>query len=132
MAHSGADLIGAERLRQLGVEGWSHEHDDSHPEGVMTMAADCYMFLTHAVEAPENCRNLLWPFHPSWFKPSPSSVRNLVKAGALYLAEAERFDRHRKPDEAERCRATAAKIARTIDDARGLSFNDVMVRPASG
>lgn len=116
MTMTGAQMIGHERLRQISVEGFIHEHDDAYAEGTLSAAADCYMFLTHAIEAPENAGPCIWPWHPSWFKPSPDPRRNLVKAGALYLAEGERYDRHKKPDQGERCRATAARLARTIDE----------------
>jgi hypothetical protein len=117
---SGAEMIGEERLRQVrhpndGGEGFSHAHDDGHAEGVLTAAADCYIYLTHSLEAPEEVQGLYWPWHPSWFRPSPDPRRNLVKAGALYLAEAERYDREHKLDLADRCRHVAAQLARSID-----------------
>lgn len=112
---SGAEFIATERLRQIRQEGFTHGHDDTHPEGCLTAAADCYMYLTHTLEAPDNIGPLVWPWHPRWFKPSPDPRRNLVKAGALYLAEAERFDRQSRPDQAERCREMAGQLARTID-----------------
>ena len=34
MSNSGIDLIAAERKRQVGVEGWSREHDDDRECGV--------------------------------------------------------------------------------------------------
>lgn len=115
-AMTGAQMIGAERLRQIRVEKFTHAHDDEHAEGELTAAADCYLFLTHAIVAPDNQRGLIWPWHPLWFKPSPDPRRNLVKAGALYLAEGERYERVGKPDQAERCRAMASRIARAIDE----------------
>jgi hypothetical protein len=111
---NGRDMIGAERCRQIAVEGHLHAHDDALAEGILEAAADCYLFLSHAIEAPTTMQMIVWPMHPSKWKPA-SRIRNLVKAGALYLAEGERYDRARKLDEAKRCRATAAKIAATID-----------------
>jgi hypothetical protein len=35
---------------------------------------------------------LFWPWEASWFKPS-TARRDLIKAGALILAEIERLDR---------------------------------------
>jgi hypothetical protein len=35
----------------------------------------------------------LWPWDPSWWKPSPDPIRNLVKAGALIAAEIDRLQR---------------------------------------
>ncbi|MNY70647.1 hypothetical protein D3C86_2088230 [compost metagenome] len=34
-----------------------------------------------------------WPWSEDWWKPSPEPRRNLVKAGALILADIERLDR---------------------------------------
>lgn len=113
---NGAAWIAEERLRQIREERFTHGHDDSHAEGVLTAAADCYLYLTHTLAAPSHVTGLLWPWHPSWFKPAADRRRNLVKAGALYLAEGERYERHGKPDQAERCRETAASIARAIDE----------------
>lgn len=112
---NGAEMIGTERLRQISAEHYSHDHDDTHAEGILSAAADCYMYLTHAVSAPPEVEALLWPWHPSQFKPSMDPRRNLIKAGALYLAEAERYDRKRKPDQGDRCRMMAARLAATID-----------------
>jgi hypothetical protein len=39
---SGADLIAAERQRQIDAEGYSHEHDDEHGHGQIAWAAACY------------------------------------------------------------------------------------------
>lgn len=114
-------MIGAERLRQIrhpndGGEGFSHAHDDDRRPGELSAAADCYIYLTHALEAPEEVTCLMWPWHPSWYRPSPDPRRNLVKAGALYLAEGERYDRALKPDLGERCRHFAAQLAHSIDE----------------
>lgn len=34
--------VAAERRRQIGVEGWSEEHDDTHSNREMAIAAACY------------------------------------------------------------------------------------------
>jgi hypothetical protein len=95
----------AERRRQVEAEGWAPEHDDEHTDGSLADVAACY--ATHAgdqagIEAgaipwrnqalddvPES-----WPssWDESWWKPGPQR-RNLIKAGALILAEIERLDR---------------------------------------
>lgn len=111
----GADLIIEERLRQISDEGMTFGHDDNQAPGVLSAAADCYLFLTHTVEAAENCGPLVWPFHPSWWKPS-SAERNLVKAGALYAAESERCGRHGDLRGQEECRRMVQRIARHIDE----------------
>ncbi len=111
----GQELIVAERLRQIRVEGWTHGHDDAHAEGVLEQAGYCYLYLTHAVLAPPDTQGLLWPWHPSWWKPSADRDRNLVKAGALFLAESERYERAGKLDQRDRLRAMAGNVAVELD-----------------
>lgn len=106
----------AERNRQITAEGWTPEHDDEHDGGEMAAAGAAYAL--HAAdylnphsqgdggdEAPD-----CWPWHdgiagrgegpektkPAWWKPG-APRRNLVKAGALILAEIERLDRANAP-----------------------------------
>ncbi len=92
----------AERERHVSVEGWQHEHDDLHDGGALADAAACY-----AATEPAFCAlpfqgvgtqqyRWLWPWDAAWWKPT-SRRRNLVKAGALILAEIERLDRQEKP-----------------------------------
>lgn len=78
--------IEAERWRQMNSEGWTSEHDDSPTKRGLARAAACY--LIH--ERGE--RPLLWPWAAKWWKPSDRR-RDLVKAGALIVAEIERLDR---------------------------------------
>lgn len=80
----------AERQRQMEVEGWSPEHDDSHTCGEMPSAAAAYSMLA-AGDTEENVLRL-WPWEKHWLKPGPAR-RMLVKATALNLAEIERLDR---------------------------------------
>lgn len=90
---SGADLIAAERRRQMEAEGYSPEHDDKHKPEEFTMAAISYalpewMRWTYKGECE------WWPFEKDSFKPSPDDrVRELVKAGALIAAEIDRIQR---------------------------------------
>ncbi|MCI0999177.1 hypothetical protein HWD97_03675 [Ochrobactrum sp. C6C9] len=79
-----------ERCRQIDAEGWTPEHDDQHSSGEMARAASCYISdkeRTHLPTVP-----LKWPWSDVWWKPD-GYRRNLVKAGALILAEIERLDR---------------------------------------
>jgi hypothetical protein len=39
---TGAELIAAERQRQIEVEGWTPEHDAAHDGGELAIAAACY------------------------------------------------------------------------------------------
>lgn len=91
----------AERRRQIEVEGWTPEHDDTHSKGEMASAAACYAteldLWTGYEQADRKGRATLisaervWPWS-GWWKPTDRR-RNLVKAGALILAEIERIDR---------------------------------------
>lgn len=80
----------AERQRQIEVEGWSPEHDDSHDGGEMSSAAAAYSML--AAGGTEENALRLWPWEKHWLKPGPAR-QMLVKATALNLAEIERLDR---------------------------------------
>lgn len=95
-----------ERARQIDEEGWTPEHDDQHDKGEMADAAAAY---AHVAAMPDRWRKYvsgiysilndqmlrdLWPdgWPTSWWKPTDPR-RDLVKAGALILAEIERLDR---------------------------------------
>ena len=82
--------IYAERTRQVEVEGWTDEHDDEHDCNELADAAACY-----ALGQPSQIIEQLWPWHIEWWKPT-TKRRNLVKAGALIVAEIERLDRVEK------------------------------------
>ena len=41
-AEQGAQMIAAERARQVSVEGWTPEHDDQATNGSLAIAAACY------------------------------------------------------------------------------------------
>lgn len=88
---SGAELIAAERRRQIDVEGWTPEHDAEHDHWDLPMAAVCYAappghYIRYGAQ-PEG-----WPWRARDWKPSPDDrVRELVKAGALIAAEIDRL-----------------------------------------
>lgn len=86
--------IGAERRRQLQEEGWTEEHDDEHAGGELAMAAGCYALHTAVASIRRTVTGipLSWPWDPKWWKPT-TSRRDLIKAGALIVAEIERLDR---------------------------------------
>jgi hypothetical protein len=97
-AHSQPLLdIAAERRRQIEVEGWTPEHDDQHARGEMARAAACYAVTGSfspndlTPEAPDMMTRS-WPWPREWWKPR-GGRRDLVRAGALILAEIERLDR---------------------------------------
>lgn len=79
----------AERQRQQSVEGWTPEHDNAYQNSELADAAACYAIHAHnqGFSTPAH-----WPWSPDWWKQS-GARRDLVKAGALILAEIERIDR---------------------------------------
>lgn len=86
-----ARCVIAERTRQISAEGYTPEQDDGYNPGVLALHGGLY--ACHAYDnltkkrAPEG-----WQWDEKWWKPKdPRS--NLVKAGALVLAEIERMDR---------------------------------------
>ncbi|MEJ0095151.1 MAG: hypothetical protein WDN46_17560 [Methylocella sp.] len=87
------DVI-AERKRQVEVEGWTPEHDNLLRKGELALAAAAYAFATTDSDKSRSAglRPLWWPWSLSWWKPT-TRRRDLVKAGALILAEIERLDR---------------------------------------
>lgn len=83
----------AERERQINAEGWTPEHDDAHWKGEIADAAACYAILAgKGATANEHDQPGWWPWHWTWWR-STTRRRDLVKAGALILAEIERLDR---------------------------------------
>lgn len=105
----------AELARRRTQEGFSAAADDAFATGELAHAAAAYAF-TGALTAPEdrhaavspkgppiserswlhNVISELWPFSWSWWRPS-SPRADLVKAGALIIAEIERLDRSAQP-----------------------------------
>lgn len=102
--------IADERRRQVEVEGWTVEHDDDHPDGALAQAAAAYAVNATAPSSQIDIKvgrrgqwfnggwcglpTLIWP--PSWSKEwwKPKNPRyDLVRAGALIVAEIERLDR---------------------------------------
>ena len=83
-----ADVL-AERLRQVTAEGWTAERDDGYQNSELADAAACYAIHAHnqGFSTPAH-----WPWSQDWWK-QRSPRRDLVKAGALILAEIERLDR---------------------------------------
>ncbi|OCJ46346.1 hypothetical protein [Serratia sp. 14-2641] len=87
-----------ERLRQVNAKGWTPEHDDEHVNDEIAAFAALYAM-------PEACRD--WPAKETgygenwaeaicpnnWAAKFGDRRRELVKAGALILAEIERLDR---------------------------------------
>jgi hypothetical protein len=92
---TGAELIAAERRRQVDVEGYAVADDVARqPDGELAVAAWCYLSGVVGVQFPDSGDNP----HPDWpwdlkrhWKPTPGDpMRQLVKAGALIAAEIDR------------------------------------------
>lgn len=88
---SGAELIAAERRRQLEVEGYMPEDDESTGSGALALAGAAYAvnMAEELVESglPEDMDGTdLWPWNPRLMKLTGDRVRDLVKAGALIAA----------------------------------------------
>lgn len=80
----------AERQRQITAEGWTPEHDDEHCSGELALAAGCY-----AISGGNYGKGIvppIWPWGNDSWKPTYGR-RDLVRAGALIIAEIERIDR---------------------------------------
>lgn len=91
LSQAATDVL-AERRRQVTAEGWTSESDDQYEDGELIDAAACYAqdsSLWNCIGEPPSD----WPWSDEWWKPSKNMRRNLVKAGALILAEIERRDR---------------------------------------
>jgi hypothetical protein len=108
------ELIRNERKRQIEAEGWSSEHDDAHADGELMDAGMCYFlhatgrasYRNVVVGQQQNWRirtrrsvepvtvsiPIAWPWEQRWWKPG-SPIRNLEKAGGLFLAEKDRLQR---------------------------------------
>jgi len=82
-----ADDVLLERARQIKDEGFTDVSDDKYTYGELARAAACYcLSASGCAERP------FWPWPAEWFKPR-TPREDLVKAGALILAEIERLDR---------------------------------------
>ncbi|MEL6227757.1 MAG: hypothetical protein AAFR01_12180 [Pseudomonadota bacterium] len=100
--------IAAERRRQMEIEGWTVEHDDAHAQGQLAKAAACYAYhggsgefwrKTEVQRDGTETRHTtvidqMWPLTWAWkwWKPKDRR-RDLIRAGALIVAEIERLDR---------------------------------------
>lgn len=78
----GADLITAERDRQVTEEGYTAEHDAGRAHALVA-AALCY---ARAGTWTKPYPPLGWPWADQYWKPTGDPVRDLTKAGALIAA----------------------------------------------
>lgn len=106
---TGQDRIATERRQQIEREGYSLEHDNEHPIQNFLDAAASYVMCM----GPDCTMPVSWPWDPTAWKPK-DRLRNLERAGALYLAAAEHVERH--GNDGKVFRNAAANVAKMIDD----------------
>lgn len=87
-----------ERRRQVEAEGWTPEHDDKHTNDELAALACFYAMPASVCEwsSPDCYGDTLGEFIRSagwWQTTTGDRRRELVRAGALILAEIERLDR---------------------------------------
>ncbi len=101
---TGIALIEEERNRQISKEGWTYTHDNQHKRDELARAAACYALPNRFRNLLKNGRPKLWPWSRKWWKPGDyvelnqtpliaDRIRELVKAGALIVAEIDRLQR---------------------------------------
>ncbi len=86
---TGAALISAERARQHTEEGYSDEHDAEHSEE-LAWASWCLLDHVASGARADAKSPAMWPWSEDSWKPGPTALRALVKAGALIAAEIDR------------------------------------------
>lgn len=100
---TGIELIAEERAAQVSREGWTPTHDDDHDNGSLALAAAAYAFQSagEGKSMPRTEHGFtpldLWPWDASYWKPK-DSMRDLVRAGALIVAEIDRRQRAAEVD----------------------------------
>lgn len=86
----------AERIRQIQFHCFYPEQDDEYVNGDLALAGACYAIeaAKQATETEDAMRLVpeAWPWMAASWRPHDQR-RNLVKAGALILAEIDRLDR---------------------------------------
>ena len=92
--------IADERQRQVDIEGNTPSMDDNEGNAQLARAAAAYAI--HSAESTysdqgtgalfRSIARRVWPWSEDWYKPKDPR-RNLIRAGALIVAEIERLDR---------------------------------------
>lgn len=101
---SGVEKIAAERARQVSFHGYTPDHDDTHANGELSSAAIAYLeeafqMIYAGDDVPDSDPPFSWPFEDSSWNPSVGPIRNLVKAGALIVAQIEMLERLQEAEE---------------------------------
>lgn len=91
------ELIADERKRQIEEKKFSIVNDNSYHYGQLADAAACYA-MTSGVRYSVGALKYIFPWIKECFKPAQDNapqnrIRELVKAGALIVAEIERLQR---------------------------------------
>jgi hypothetical protein len=105
---TGIELIAEERQRQI-EKGFTQEHDVKHEVMEFIDAANCYSvaaLVSNSAKYEEKDKKILlaaiekirWPWDKKSFKPT-TSLRDLVKAGALIAAAIDRLQKESKAAE---------------------------------
>ena len=89
------ELISKERERQINVKGYDINHDDKECNSQLAYAACCY--AVPECSTRKLILNWAWKWNLKYWKPTPDNrIKELVKAGALIVAEIERLQRLNK------------------------------------
>lgn len=133
---SGKDRIESERQRQALELGYGAGNDDAYTKFELSKAAACYYDCARIQlrKLPETKIEDMeleafrvqreWPWNTLAWKPSADPLRNLEKAGALMLAEAERLRRKGEKELAKSYEDTALHFGTMIDGQTVVDFHE--------
>ena len=104
MKETGIQLIAKERERQITEEGWTPDHDDQHDSSEMAWVA-CYYAMPSMIMDKCTCGHIIalspdvmfdetgWANEHAKRTGWVDRIKDLVKAGALIVAEIDRLKR---------------------------------------
>lgn len=119
------EAIRMERLRQISAEGFSAEHDDRHRAGELLLAASLYyqnaIIRPRIVPLRADGAPVGWPWDAEWWKPK-DMYRDLVRAGALCLAEIRRLERAGEFDRIHSARHKLDLIVKALQGLYGVNY----------
>lgn len=125
---NGITLIANERARQRLEEGFDHTRDAAYLNAELPRGAIAYEWSAdtrYATGKVPGCVPFGWPWSANWFK-STSVERDLTKAGALYMAEAERATLNHEISAAKMATTLAIHISKKIDRLRDADREQVI------
>lgn len=117
---TGIELITAERLRQVAVEGWTPEHDDEHKRGELANAAACYAAtkpIGFIDRRPATGLEIPYEFGETATTRLSSGGKNWIPIGTCTDAWpwSPEWDKRQKHDRVRRLAIAGALIAAEID-----------------